>query len=89
MLVYTCTPEDANVEDVRVGLGTSPAGTCDSGGAWVQLAVVATEGELTLEQAIADDPGIVAEPFAAGFILVGMAWAIGRGVRALLSMIGT
>lgn len=34
------------------------------------------------------DPAQLSAAFAAGFAIVGTAWAIGRGFRALLSMIG-
>lgn len=33
------------------------------------------------------DPAVAGSAFAGGFIIVGMAWAIGWGARAILSMI--
>ena len=35
------------------------------------------------------DPAVIAQAFGAGFILMGTGFAIGRGVRALLSMVGS
>ena len=33
------------------------------------------------------DPAIASGAFAGGFVIVGTAWAIGRGVRAVLSVL--
>lgn len=33
------------------------------------------------------DPAVASSAFAGGFIIVGMAWAIGRGARAILEFI--
>lgn len=34
------------------------------------------------------DPEMMAAAFAAGFVIVGTAWAIGKGARIVLSMLG-
>lgn len=34
------------------------------------------------------DPEMLAAAFAAGFVIVGTAWAIGKGARIVLSMLG-
>lgn len=34
------------------------------------------------------DPVVASKAFAAGFVIVGTCWAIGRGFRVLLNMIG-
>lgn len=62
---------------------------CPGGASWVQV----EPAELSFDLAawLAADPANQAEfagYFGAGFVLVGMAHAVGWGVRALLSLIG-
>lgn len=85
-LVYTCTPGNAGEGTATDGLGrTEPFPTCTDG-VWVEsLELVQGIHEFQLSHV---DPEVFAEAFAAGFIILGTAWAIGRSVGVILSMIG-
>lgn len=88
-LVWTCPPGNASVTTAsRPGLGrTEQLGECSSGGQWIeQIELVESAQDFQISQL---DPQIMAEAFGAGFIIMGTAWAIGRALRIILSLIGS
>lgn len=81
-LVPVCIDSDA--DQVNVGLGNNPVPRCEDG--WTYIVA---PGEFDVVPWLQSEEGAEAFglAFAASFIVVGMFFVLGRGVRALLNLI--